>query len=124
MQFSRRHTEDFLSSWEERDALARAEYLCDQAETLHLEALAEAARISEEARIEAAGLINRALATIDQTEAEVTASLRRQHANEQAAVQARHDAELLMESLQAQANQVAAASAQMIDLRELAHHPA
>ena len=122
MQFSRRHTADFLSSWEERDALARAEYLCDQAEAVHIEALAEAERIRQEAKAEAAALINRALATIDHSVAQSQASLQRQQGHEQAAAEARHEAELVLTSLnQASANVAADLdSLAVLDLRELA----
>lgn len=122
MQFSRRQTEDFLSSWEERDALARAEYLCDQAETVHLEAIADAERIRQEAKAEAAALINRALAAIDQSTVQSQVSLQRQQAHEQAAAQARDEAERLLTSLrQVGANDAADPnSLATIDLRELA----
>jgi hypothetical protein len=116
MQFSnRRQTADFLSSWEERDALARAEYLCDQAELIHREARAEAEALRAAAKAAAADLINRALTQIEAATAQSLESLRRQQAHEQAAATARHEAELLLEQALA-----AAAAPATIDLRETA----
>ena len=115
MQFSnRRKTADFLSTWEERDALARAEYLCDQAELVHAEARAEAEAIREAAKKGAADLINRAVAKIEETMAEAEASLRAQQAHEQAAAKARHEAEILLQRA------IAATTPATIDLREMA----
>jgi hypothetical protein len=98
-------------SWEERDALARAEYLCDEAEALHRESAELAAKVVADAKAEAARLLREAIAAIDEHVARSEAARAKAEASRDAAHAARVEAERLLAS----ARQSAA-----IDLRSAA----
>lgn len=120
MQFTRSQSPHFLAAWAERDALARAEYLCDQAEALHHDAKAAADQVLARARADAARLLREAIALCDENVAAAAASRRQQELNELAARAAREEAERLLDS----ARQIVAAESEIvtaeIDLREVA----
>lgn len=122
MQFTRRQSSDFLSAWAERDALARAEYLCDQAEALHSDAQAQANQVLAQARADAARLLREAIALCDENVARAEAARRQQELNELASRTAREEAERILAS----AREIVAAESELlsaggeIDLRDLA----
>jgi 16S rRNA G527 N7-methylase RsmG len=122
MQFTRRQSSDFLSAWAERDALARAEYLCDQAEALHNDAKSQADQVLAQARADAARLLREAIAVCDENVARAQAARRQQELNELAARAAREEAERILTSAReivAAESELIAANAE-IDLRDLA----
>jgi cell division septum initiation protein DivIVA len=135
MQITRHaDTSGSSASWQERDALARAEFLCDQAEILHQDAVAQAEEVLAAARADAARLLREALAVVDENLARSEAARRQQEMNRLAAEAARREAEQLLASVRietaripptvvATATDGLACDAKLIDLRELDRIP-
>ena len=89
-------------------ALDRAEYLCDQAEVIYTEAVAQADRVLAKAKSDAARLLRETLALIDENLAR-SEKARRQHEDDQtAAFAARAQAERVLEHARAMQEQMAA----------------
>ena len=106
-------------------ALDRAEYLCDQAEVIYTDAVAQAVRVMDKAKADAARLLRETLAVIDENLARSEDSRRRHEADQAAAYAARAQAERVLEHARAMQQQMAsqddsAAPSKIVSFEDLA----
>jgi hypothetical protein len=124
MPFLRRQTRMNSQAAAELAALDRAEHLCDQAEVIFTDAVAQADRVVAKAKADAARLLRETLAVIDDNLARSAESRRQHEADQAAAFAARAQAERVLEHARAMQEQMtaqdeSAAASKIVSFEEL-----